>query len=363
MARFSLPPPPRLQDLPPPQAKFCLDAAHFLENELCLSLSGSHVLAGFSGGADSTALLLCLRYLSPKLGFSLSAAHLDHQLRPSSGNEAAQCGAFCAALGIPFFCRRCDVAELGAQDKLGIEEAARKARYAFYDQTAAHENCNWIATGHTANDWAEDILMRLIRGTGWPGLAGMEAVDAQRRLFRPLLLIPRVRIEDFLSALGVGWIEDESNADMAYFRNRVRGRILPLLLRENPAFLEKTAGLWKLGRLDAQWIASLLPQPLPTASASVGADGKRQAETEATTLFLPRKQLERMPKALRLRCYKQTLAALGPGQARLDALLALEAAFAANTESTEHQFSGGKLALVSRQGIHFSTPHKAIPFV
>jgi tRNA(Ile)-lysidine synthase len=337
MSRFSFLPPPRLQDLPPPQARFCLDVLQFLENELRLSLSGSHVLAGFSGGADSTALLLCLRYLSPKLGFSLSAAHLDHQLRPSSGNEAAQCGAFCDALGVPFFCRRCDVAELSAQGKQGIEEAAREARYAFYDQTAARENCDWIATGHTANDLAEDIIMRLIRGTGWPGLAGMEAVDAGRRLFRPLLLTPRIRIEAFLSALGAGWIEDESNADMAYFRNRVRSRILPLLLQENPAFLEKTSGLWRLGRLDAEWIASLLPQPLPAAEE----------------LFLPRNQLEYMPKALRLRSYKQTLAALGRGQTRLDALLALDAAFAANGENTEHQFPGGKLALVSKQGIHF----------
>lgn len=344
MLRFSSLPPPRLQDLPPPQVRFCLEVLHFLDNELHLSLSGTHVLAGFSGGADSTALLLCLRYLSPKLGFSLSAAHLDHQLRPSSGNEAAQCGAFCDALGIPFFCRRCDTAELSAQGKQGIEEAAREARYAFYEQTAARENCDWIATGHNANDLAEDIIMRLVRGAGWPGLAGMEAVDAGRRLFRPLLLTARIHIEAFLSALGVGWIEDESNADMAYFRNRVRGRILPLLLQENPAFLERTSGLWKLGRLDAEWIASLLPQPLSIASDS---------PEKNATLFLPRDQLEHMPKALRLRSYKQALDALGPGQARLDALLALDAAFAANGEKTEHQFPGGKLAFVSKQGIHW----------
>jgi len=362
MLRFSSLPPPRLQDLPPPQARFCLEVLHFLDNELRLSLSGSHVLAGFSGGADSTALLLCLYYLSPKLGFSLSAAHLDHQLRPSSGTEAAQCGAFCDALGIPFFCRRCDAAELSTQNKQGIEEAAREARYAFYDQTAARENCNWIATGHNANDLAEDIVMRLIRGTGWPGLAGMEAVDTQRKLFRPLLLIPRARIEAFLSGLGIRWIEDESNTDMAYFRNRVRGRILPLLLRENPAFLERTSGLWKLGRLDAEWIASMLPQPLPVASGSVSTDSieKHEAGTESTTLFLSRNQLEHMPKALRLRSYKQVLAALGPGQARLDTLLALDTAFTANGEKTEHQFPGGKLAFVNKQGIHFSVSHGQI---
>ena len=345
MSLFSTPLPFRLQELPPLQARFCLDLSQFLNSELQLSLSNSHVLVGFSGGADSTALLLALHYLSPKLGFSLSAAHLNHQLRPSSGNEAMHCSIFCDALGIPFFCRHCDVTEFSAQGKLGVEEAAREVRYAFYKQTAARENCDWIATGHTANDLAEDIIMRLIRGTGWPGLSGMEAVDARRRLFRPLLLTPRKRIENFLSTLGVRWIEDESNADMTYFRNRVRGRILPLLLRENPAFLEKIVGLWKIGRFDAQWISSILPQPLFVAPTSVG---------EVSALLLPRNQLEHMNKALRLRCYKQTLAVLGPEQTRLEALLALDRAFTANKRKTKHQFPGGKLALVGKQGIHFS---------
>ena len=356
MSLFFTPPPCRLQELPPSQAKFCLDVLYFLDSELRLSLSGSHVLAGFSGGADSTALLLCLHYLSPKIGFSLSAAHLDHQLRPHSGNETAQCGAFCDAMKIPFFCRHYDVNELGIQGKIGIEEAAREARYAFYKQTAARENCDWIATGHTANDLAEDIIMRLIRGTGWPGLSGMEGVDADRRLFRPLLLTPRVRIEKFLSSIGIRWLEDESNADAAYFRNRVRGQILPLLLRENPTFLEKTAGLWKIGRLDAKWFSSLLPRPLSVAPGPV---------TEAAALFLPRNQLECIPKALRLRYYKQTLAVLGPGQVCLNALLALDAAFASNEKKTKHQFPGGKLARVGKQGIHFTAakrpPESDIP--
>jgi len=342
--------PPSLQKLSPARARFCLDIQSFTEKELGVPLAGQRLLAGFSGGADSTALLLSLHYLSQKVGFSLLAAHLDHQLRPSSGMEAARCGAFCDALGVPLITQKADIASLrmGGQ---GIEEAAREARYAFYAETAGLERCDWIVTGHTANDLAEDILMRLIRGTGWPGLSGMEALDGARRLLRPLLLTSRSRIEDFLNGFGIAWIEDESNTDPAYFRNRIRMRLLPLILEENPAFLDKAVGLWRLGRLDTRWIDSMLPALSfnKEQQTSISQEQARQLPPP----FLPREQLEGMPKALRLRLYKKILAALGPGQARLDALLALDASFEARGEKTVHQFPGGKLARVDKRGIHW----------
>ena len=351
MLSFSLAPlPPSLQKLTPAQARFCLDIQSFTEKELGVPLAGQRLLAGFSGGADSTALLLALHYLSQKAGFSLFAAHLDHQLRPSSGMEAARCGAFCDALGVRLITRRADPASLRVRGH-GIEEAAREARYAFYAETAALEQCDWVVTGHTANDLAEDILMRLIRGTGWPGLSGMEAQDGTRRLLRPLLLTSRSRIEAFLNGLGITWIEDESNTDPAYFRNRVRMRLLPLILEENPAFLDKAAGLWRLGRLDTRWIDSMLPDL--SSNEEQQRSSPREHVFPQPPSFLPREQLEGMPKALRLRLYKKILAALGPGQARLDALLALDASFEVGGEKTEHQFPGGKLALVDKRGIRW----------
>ncbi len=133
---------------------------------------------------------------------------------------------------------------------------------------------------------------------------------------------------------------------MTYLRNRVRHRILPLLLQENPAFLERAGGLWKLGRLDADWFASLLPAlaEAPDEIPCAVAGGEKD-------LFLPRERLACLPKALRLRCCKAALDSLGPGQARLESLLALDDSFEQAGGKSLHRFPGKKTALVNRQGI------------
>ena len=327
--------PPTLQTLPPAQARFCLKVLRFVERELKLDLTGQRVLVGFSGGADSTALLLALHCLAPKLRLTLTAAHLDHGLRASSADEAQWCHVFCRKLGIPCITASCDVPHLQQQEKLGIEEAARKARYDFYATVLEQSQSSWLALGHHANDLAEDVLMRLIRGTGWPALGGMSAVDEQRKLLRPLLLTPRAEVEEFLTALSIDWLTDESNADPAFLRNRVRKSLLPLFLQENPAFLETIAGLWRLGQIDAGFFSTQLPD-LSSALPS---------------FILPAAQLLPLHKALRLRLYKKILAALGPGQAQLSSLLALDTAWLNNPERTEHWFPGEKVAVVCRKDI------------
>ena len=351
-------PPGSLQSLPPAQARFCLSVSRFVEKELELRLEDAAVLVGFSGGADSTALLLSLHYLAPRLGCTLIAAHLDHQLRPTSEQEALACREFCAGLGVPFISGKDCVSTLSQRTQCGVEDAGRAARYRFYAETAEQHGCDWIAVGHTANDLAEDVLMRLVRGTGWPGLSGMAAVDGERRIVRPLLLSSRAGIEDFLTGLGVGWLTDESNADPAYFRNRIRHTLLPLLLRENPNLLDGIAGLWRLGRIDRVYFESVVPgfvsndRLLPTKR---GEHGERTPDLPGPATperhFSPHDQLMALPKALRLRLYKKELDALGPGQARLSSLLALDDAFLRQGGKTKHQFPGGKLALLSKKGI------------
>lgn len=350
--------PGSLQSLSPAQARFCLSVARFVEKELGLRLTGTSLLTGFSGGADSTALLLCLHYLAPKLGYSLVAAHLDHRLRPTSEQEASLCRAFCSGLGIPFAGISRDVAALSQQRQCGVEDAGREARYQFFAETAKAYGCGWIAVGHTGNDLAEDVLMRLVRGAGWPGLSGMAGLDAQRKIIRPLLLTARSSLEDFLCSLGVHWLTDESNADQGYFRNRVRHALLPLLLGENPSFLEGVAGLWRLGRIDQEYFAAALAHAAPEKSTAPSPPGVGQENPPSLSdpgarqrLFTSRAQIAPLPKALRLRLYKKMLDHLGPGQARLSGLLALDEAFLRKAGKTKHQFSGGKLALVGSKGI------------
>lgn len=361
--------PASLQHLTPACARFCLRVQRFMENELALQLAGARVLVAFSGGADSTALLLALHYLAPRLGLDLAAAHVNHGLRPSAGEEMDACRRFAALLGIPFHSAAYDVSALSAQQKMGTEECARSLRYDFFSATAGQHGYAYIAVGHTLNDLAEDVLMRLVRGAGWPGLAGMSGLrplapapdrgqGAAPLLVRPLLGARRAEVENFLGALGLGWITDESNLEPAYLRNRVRHEILPLCIRENPAFLDNIADLWRLGRIDAEYFKAVLPSPeslFPGAADKPVSTPPSAAGAEQAPLFLPSEQLAALPEALRLRLYKRCLQSLGPGQALHSGLLALDKAWLrrgrSGAKNTEHRFPGQKLALVHRAGI------------
>ncbi len=329
-----------LQSLPPQAAKFCLAMERFCRDELECGLRGISVLVAFSGGADSLALLLALRALSARLGLTLGAAMLDHGLRPESGAEASAAAGLCASLGVRFYSRRADVGALAAERACGLEEAGREARLAFLETVRADGGYDWIAFGHQLNDLAEDSLMRLLRGAGWPSLAGMRGIDHDRRVIRPLLLTPRAAIEDFLRTLGRDWTDDPLNRDQAFLRNRMRGRMLPLLLEENPAFLDTVALRWRVARDDAAFFA---------ASSEIFT-----MAGDAGTIFFHRETLTGAPRALRLRAYKAALERLGPGQILGSALMALDRAWKKGEGGKTVQFSGRKTACIRNGGIVFS---------
>lgn len=128
----------------------------------------------FRAAAGSTALAVILRCL----GVSLVLAHLDHRLRPESGEEAESARRFAERLGVPCMVRRVDVEALARSEGIGLEDAGRRARYAFFDSALLSERAEWVVTGHHLDDLSEDVLMRLVRGSGWPGLGGMKAVGS-----------------------------------------------------------------------------------------------------------------------------------------------------------------------------------------
>jgi len=201
---------------------------------------GETLVVGLSGGADSVALTHVLASLQRRRGFRLVAAHLDHGLRPGSPDDAAFCHAFCELLGVPFHGGSAPVRARASREKGGLEQAARRERYSFLRRVKQDEGAAAIAVAHTQDDQAETLLLRLLRGAGASGLAGMRPRSAD--LVRPLLGVPRPRVLEHLRARGIAWREDPSNADPAHLRNRVRHELLPYLeQRFNPRIREALA--------------------------------------------------------------------------------------------------------------------------
>jgi len=190
---------------------------------------GTRVLAAASGGADSVALALALARLAPGHGFALAAlAHFHHGLRgPEADEDERFVEALAGRLGVPCFTAREDVAARAAESGESIETAARRTRYAFLEAAASEARADRIATGHTADDQAETVVMRLMRGAGLHGLSAVRPRNG--RVIRPLIDVRRSAVEAFLRETGERWREDASNADVSLARNRVRHEALPVL--------------------------------------------------------------------------------------------------------------------------------------
>jgi len=215
---------------------------------------GERVLVAVSGGADSVALLAVLAELAPRLGVTLHAAHLNHGVRGAEADRDAACAAAVAD--------RCGVScTIAAARELragaNFEARARAARYAFLRRVAVAAGCVRIATGHTRDDQAETLLMRLVRGAGRRGLAGMEPVR-DGWLIRPLLASSRAEVLAFLTARALPWCEDSSNADRRFLRNRVRHEILPVLRALNPTIDRTLAATASVLATEDRWLDGVL---------------------------------------------------------------------------------------------------------
>ena len=193
--------------------------------------------AAFSGGADSTALLLCLYQLREQLGIDLRAVHVHHGIRGEEADRDADfCRQLCEKYGIPFQTVYVDVPAYAREQRLSLETAARKLRYEALRQAAPEGE---IATAHHAGDNAETVLFHLLRGSGMKGLRGI--LPRSGRIIRPLLQAEKNDILHFLRACGETYVEDSSNFLPDSSRNRLRSELMPLLLRENPAVLKAIA--------------------------------------------------------------------------------------------------------------------------
>ena len=210
-----------------------------------------------SGGPDSVCLLHVLLELAPRLGIAVTAvAHLNHKLRGEASDEDERFVAEMALrAGVPFFCERVRVGE----ENGNLEQAARRARHAFFSRLIKDGVANRIATGHTADDQAETVLFRLLRGSGLAGLSGILPVTREG-IVRPLMDVSRADVIEILRARGLHWREDATNQDARFARNRIRHSLLPQLAREwNPRLSESLAHLADLAREEEQWWQQEIP--------------------------------------------------------------------------------------------------------
>jgi tRNA(Ile)-lysidine synthase len=276
--------------------------------------AGERVGLAVSGGADSVALLCAFAALAPELGLVLRVLHLNHRLRGADSDADANFVASLAAeLSIEAVLESADVAALAAAEHISVEAAGRRARYAFFLRAAAGHRLDSVATAHTRDDQAETVLLRLLRGAGPSGLAGIHracdlvslvhaplpaelrvATVAQHegtvspRLIRPLLSFSRAEVEQYLGEIGQGFRHDTSNLDPRYLRNRVRTQLLPALEREyNPQLRQALSETAEIAADENAWIEELVSALAGPVSVTGTAPQSAEAAAAEQGIELP----------------------------------------------------------------------------
>jgi tRNA(Ile)-lysidine synthase len=287
--------------------------------ETSLLKPGLRLAVGLSGGADSVALLRILVERGVDLGLVIHAAHLHHGLR---GEEADQDLEFCRELaerlGVSFHEARVDTAaEARADAGSGkpaetIEEAARRLRYAWFQELMAAGEIDAVATAHTLDDQAETVLAKFLRGAWTEGLAGIspKLESPEGRVLRPMLGCKRVEVEAYLRGLGQEWREDSTNRQTSFTRNRIRHELLPLLEEWNPRLREHLAHMAELARDEEAWWEAELERVAPQMLLQ-GRPARGGGRAESGGLALDVTRLAALEPALQRRLLRLAAKRLG----------------------------------------------------
>jgi tRNA(Ile)-lysidine synthase len=264
---------------------------------------GQKILISVSGGVDSMVLLHILHELSQKNKWQLTVAHLNHQLRGRSSDADARLVARAAKkLGVPIITGRADVKKLARTGRLSLEMAARKARHEFLAQTAARLKISHIALAHHADDQVELFFLRLLRGSGSEGLAGMKwsgpsPANTKIQLVRPLFDQPKDSLRDYAGAKKIPFREDASNDSLDIQRNLVRCELLPLLRRSyQPALSRTILRLMDILKADSELISAMAEDWLHS--------GTRVSPIRFSSSKIP---FQKLPLAFQRRCIQSQL--------------------------------------------------------
>ena len=262
---------------------------------------GGRVVAAVSGGGDSVALLHLLAELAERSLLTLAGvAHVNHRLRgPASDEDERFCRDLAGRLGVPCLVESAAVADVARSRRVSVERAGHQVRHAFFARAAAELGAGRVALGHTIDDQAETVLLRLIRGAGAAGLSGMRPRAGV--LVRPLLGVGRAELRRYLADGGIPFREDASNADLRVPRNRVRHELLPHLRTYSPRVVEALARQADIARADEAWLSRRANE----AAADLVSQEGGSVELDAAGLAA-------LPPALARRVARDALARVEP---------------------------------------------------
>lgn len=283
-----------------------------------LPITGTLVL-GLSGGQDSLALAHALADSRPR-ELTLVAVHVDHGLRASSVADVRRVRGLARQIGCALIVRRYDVRRWADRSNVNIEAAARSARYRLLSEIAARVGAGTIATAHTATDQVETVLLHLLRGSGLEGLAGLQSnqtmplaafgpapprltrVPHTIHLVRPLLTVERWETAAYCTRNDLAWVNDLSNDDRSFTRNRIRQRLIPLLETYNPSIRVALRRLATLAHDDAELIASV-----------VDTAWEANARLDADEISFPRDPFLGLHRSVSSRLLRRAAATVQPG--------------------------------------------------
>ncbi|MCP4682412.1 MAG: tRNA lysidine(34) synthetase TilS [Desulfobacterales bacterium] len=258
-----------------------------------------HIVVAVSGGPDSVCLLSVLHELKDELGIELITAHLDHGLRPQEdADETRFVESLANALELPFVTEKADS---GIKTQKGsLEEKARDIRYQFLEDVKKRHSAQKIALGHTLNDQAETVLMRLLRGSGPSGLSGIPPCrDAT--IIRPLIQVSRADVLSYLESKGLKYVTDSSNLETRFLRNRIRSHLLPQLEEYQPRIIEVLGQTSEIMRRDEQWLNKEAKKWL----------GNKSENRDDGSIQIHLSSFRDIPDALKDRVIRQALNATG----------------------------------------------------
>lgn len=296
---------------------------------------GAYVLCAVSGGADSMCMLSMLNEYAKSGAIRVAAAHFDHGLRgEESDRDAEFVRLFCSDNDIPFFFGAGKVKAYAESKKISVETAARELRYDFLRKTAERIEADRIATAHTADDNAETLLLNLIRGSGLKGLCGIPPVRGN--IIRPMLCKTREQVIAYLSEREIPFVEDSTNAEDIYTRNRLRHNVIPLLREFNPHFIESVCGTVETLGEDEAYLTYLANKVLWSTSR------------EACGIRLTTDEFRKLPVPVSARVIMGIADELGASYSKVMIDGIMELAFLGNP-SAQRSFAGG-LSVIREYG-------------